>query len=284
MGWGAVVIGIALAASASAAPPSDDPPGTVDKASPVRVSVAAAVAPGSDSFDGIVAVTYEIAAGWHIYWRHHGESGAPTTIALTLPEGVEALPIVWPAPSRHVAPGDVLDYVYTDSATLHVPVRVRTGVEPGAPLSIGVRTEWFMCTDETCVPGSLEQTVEVSRDPARAAALIDAARLAGPRAPEPEGLSYGWKKNSLALRVPGAAALTFFEDRMSATMPAVVNPLRDGDAEGDALKIEFAPNASENGRVVTGALVVERKSGERELYEVRIPGPGRAADASPKRQ
>ncbi len=45
-----------------------------------------------------VALRLVLEKGWHTYWRNPGDSGLPTTLAWTLPAGIEAGPIEWPAP------------------------------------------------------------------------------------------------------------------------------------------------------------------------------------------
>ncbi|HNW64023.1 MAG TPA: protein-disulfide reductase DsbD family protein, partial [Piscinibacter sp.] len=37
---------------------------------------------------------------WHTYWKNPGDSGLPTTLQWTLPEGVKAGEIEWPTPKR----------------------------------------------------------------------------------------------------------------------------------------------------------------------------------------
>ena len=59
------------------------------------VSEQTALVPGATT---TVALRLKLASGWHVYWRNPGDSGLPTTIAWTLPPGIEAGPIAWPAP------------------------------------------------------------------------------------------------------------------------------------------------------------------------------------------
>src|SRR3981189_1526181 len=55
----------------------------------------AAVKPGEPFWVGL---RQTIRPKWHTYRKNPGESGLPTEIKWTLPEGVKADPIVWPAP------------------------------------------------------------------------------------------------------------------------------------------------------------------------------------------
>ena len=38
--------------------------------------------------------------GWHSYWKNAGDSGLPTTLDFSLPEGVMARDIAWPIPQK----------------------------------------------------------------------------------------------------------------------------------------------------------------------------------------
>ncbi len=65
-----------------------------------------------------LALRLKLAPGWHTYWLNPGDSGLPTTLAWTLPEGVAAGPIQWPAPKALPA-GPLLNYGYEDEV-LHL--------------------------------------------------------------------------------------------------------------------------------------------------------------------
>src|SRR5258708_8245262 len=58
----------------------------------------AAVKPGEPFWVGL---RQAIRPKWHTYWKNPGESGLPTEIKWTLPEGVKADPIAWPPPPPH---------------------------------------------------------------------------------------------------------------------------------------------------------------------------------------
>src|SRR3569833_2714534 len=52
------------------------------------------VLPGSTVFAGL---RMKHDRQWHTYWRNPGDSGLPTKLTWTLPEGVTASDIRWPA-------------------------------------------------------------------------------------------------------------------------------------------------------------------------------------------
>ena len=45
--------------------------------------------------------------GWHVYWNGRNDTGTPVRITLTVPEGFAAGDVLWPAPVRHVAAGEI---------------------------------------------------------------------------------------------------------------------------------------------------------------------------------
>ena len=87
----AALAALLVSAAASAQEFSPDGPWVHPRLTADRVSVA----PG-ETFH--IALHQDIAPGWHTYWRNPGDSGLPTEIDLTLPEGWTAGDIVWPAP------------------------------------------------------------------------------------------------------------------------------------------------------------------------------------------
>ena len=112
--------------------------------------------------DTTVALMLTPEPGWHTYWINPGDSGLATKLEWTLPDGISAGPIQWPAP--HPAPlGDLTNYGY-DSETLHL---VTMSVPSNWPLNTSVRlkakAKWLVCKD-VCIPGAatLELTLPVA--------------------------------------------------------------------------------------------------------------------------
>ena len=133
-----------------------------------------------------VALRLKPEPGWHTYWRNPGDSGLPTTLGWTLPEGWTAGEIAWPYPSVHKL-GDLVNYGY-DAQTLHlVPLALPAGLE--GEFTIRALAKWLVCSD-ICIPGEaeLELTLPVAEiataDPLWSPRFVDTrARL-----PQPEPL------------------------------------------------------------------------------------------------
>lgn len=138
------------------------------------------VKPGESFFAGI---RLTMKPGWHTYWRNGGDAGAPTTIEWTLPTGVTAGEIRWPAPERLEEDG-LVTYVYHGAATLLVPISVAANVPPG-PLELKARLKWLEC-EKSCIPGGAtvegRLTAGTVTHPSGDAAALQAAEAALPAA------------------------------------------------------------------------------------------------------
>src|SRR5437016_3509193 len=78
------------------------------------VSDSTVIAPGQTIH---VALRQQIQSGWHTYWRNSGDSGEPTRIKWTLPDGWTAGPFIWAAP-RRLPVGPLMNYGYTGEVLL----------------------------------------------------------------------------------------------------------------------------------------------------------------------
>lgn len=104
-----------------------------------------------------VALRLKIAKGWHTYWRNPGDTGLPTTLAWTLPSGVVASAIEWPAP--HALPvGPLVNYGYESEALHLVTLTTVPEFAPGREATLAAKAEWLVCR-ETCFPQGAELTL-----------------------------------------------------------------------------------------------------------------------------
>ncbi len=199
-----------------------------------------------------VALRLVLERGWHTYWRNPGDSGLPTTLAWTLPPGVEAGPIEWPAP-KVLPVGPLVNYGY-EGVVLHlVEIRPQRSLAVGGTTVLAARADWLVCK-EVCIPEGADLTLALpvaqSAPPdARWGPDISAARAALP------GPLAGWSASAIgsgttiALKLappPGAGApgvVRFFPyetDRIDPSGPQPVT--RDGDAY--VLALPVAPTLS----------------------------------------
>ncbi len=135
-------------------------------------------------------------AGWHVYWRNPGDSGIPTSLSWTLPEGVTAGALQWPYPHRETL-GDIVNYGYAEAVLLPVTLSLPVEFASDSPLSLKAKAKWLVCKD-VCIPGSaeLELILPVVTDSA-ATAVNEAQRdgFAKARAELPQPAPADWKLN-----------------------------------------------------------------------------------------
>lgn len=100
-------------------------------------------------------------AGWHTYWKTPGDTGLPTTIDWSLPEGWKAGSIQWPTPKLYVV-GDLTNFGYEDSILLPVSISVPASAKEGEYVA-KANVSWLMCAEQ-CIPGnaSFDLPVKVS--------------------------------------------------------------------------------------------------------------------------
>ena len=87
---------------------------------------------------------------WHTYWRNPGDSGLPTTLRWTLPEGSQIGEIEWPAPKR-LPVGPLVNYGYEGELLLPLRYTAPPSARPGETLTLRAQATWLVCKD-ICIP------------------------------------------------------------------------------------------------------------------------------------
>jgi DsbC/DsbD-like thiol-disulfide interchange protein len=140
---------LALAASALAwtlpteAPAQDASPWLNDGHSAVRLLA------GSRSGAVLLGgIAFQLQPGWKTYWRTPGDSGVPPRFDFTKSENIEAVTILWPAPTKFPdgAGGNSLGY------QKHVVLPLRIVVKnPDKPVTLRAAINYAVC-EKLCVP------------------------------------------------------------------------------------------------------------------------------------
>ena len=101
---------------------------------------------------------------WHVYWVNAGEAGAPPKITWTLPAGMTAGPMQFPAPTR-LPLGPLMDFGYEDGVAFPVLLTASPTMKPGK-VHLDAQVRWLVCSS-VCLPGKahLGIDVEVVRGP-----------------------------------------------------------------------------------------------------------------------
>ena len=146
------------------------------------ISEVGAIAPGQSFW---VALEFDIRDGWHTYWRNPGDSGQATKLAWTLPAGVTAGEIVWPAPHRFELP-PLVNYGYAKHVMHLVEIAAPRDSRLPATLALRAKASWLVCAD-VCIPESADLQLDLpvnaqaarSTRPPRACSRRRASELPG---------------------------------------------------------------------------------------------------------
>jgi thiol:disulfide interchange protein len=165
-----------------------------------------AVAPG-ERFQ--VALTQKLAPGWHSYWQNPGDSGEATRIEWTLPEGVSAGAIQWPAP-KAIRVEPLVNFGFEDTVLLPVEISVPASAKPGETLTLSAKATWLVC-EKICIPEEGAFTLDLPIAPAGIVDTAAEARINEARAalPKPAGFTAkltAMGDDKLALTLPGLPA------------------------------------------------------------------------------
>jgi len=241
-----------------------------------------AIAPGKAFW---IAIEFQIAPGWHIYWQNPGSSGLPTYLEWRLPKGLRVTRVEWPAPQRFVADG-AASYGYSDKAVVLARIEQSSGAGAvGKRLQIGVKAEWLVCREE-CLSGSGDASARVQVAPrtalepaatslfarARAALPVDGSSLQ-PKATFRNGaiiLQFASTQREAPTGAYFFAAITGLVD------PDGVQGLRLGPSPSDPYRLEM-PTIGVPQKIpeyLTGVLNVSFAKGPTQTFWIKAPCSG----------
>jgi len=124
---------------------------------------------------------------WHTYWKNAGDSGLPTKLEWTLPAGVTAGDIAWPAPQK-IAIGTLANFGFEGTVLLPVPLTIGRDFKSATAsgdLEVKLFASWLVCRQE-CIP---QEGNFVLRIPLRGSLAINAAAFDAARAAQPKPFS-----------------------------------------------------------------------------------------------
>lgn len=159
------------------------------------VSERSEFAPGERAMLGVLL---EHAEHWHTYWRNPGDSGLPTKLRFTLPEGYRAGEIEWPHPQRFDLAG-IINYGFDGRVLLPVPLEIPA--DASGEVRVAVQVDYLVCREE-CIPGradlALTRPIGTGAIDATVAADFVAARA---RIPAGDLLAADWQLGEREVRV-----------------------------------------------------------------------------------
>jgi len=107
--------------------------------------------------NNLAGLYFKLEPGWHIYWKNAGDAGEPPKIDWTLPAGITAGPLRFPAPKR-LPLGPLMDYGYEDEVYFPIQLALAKQVKPG-PALLHANASWLVC-QERCIPQKAELEVK----------------------------------------------------------------------------------------------------------------------------
>lgn len=131
------------------------------------------LAPGAKANAGLY---FKLNPGWHVYWQNAGDAGEPPRIQWTLPDGVTASALEFPAP-RRLPLGPLMDFGYENEVLFPFAIDVAKTAKPG-PAVLRANVRWLICRD-VCIPGKadLEEQVQIGSVPSAASLNAGAQAL-----------------------------------------------------------------------------------------------------------
>ena len=228
----------------------------------------------------LVGLHFTLDKGWHVYWVNAGDSGEPPSIKWTLPAGITAGAMQFPAP-RRLPLGPLMDFGYEDEVLFPISLNVASTVS--GPITLPARVNWLVCR-EVCIPGKADLSLPLQV--AAQAGPIDPARQAlfdrfQNRLPKPLPSSakavFGTTATGFDLAVTGhpAAGAEFFPLDPSQLMNAAPQPVSPVDG-GNAISLKRDENFRTPLAQLNGVLLLADGT----AYEIHAaPGvvPGAAA-------
>lgn len=230
----------------------------------------------------LLGVRFKIEDGWHIYWNGLNDTGTPPVIELTAPEGFEVQPVIWPAPKRHIAPGDLLDHIYEGEVLLMIPVKVPSSAARGSSVTFTAKAKWLVC-NEMCVPEEADLTLKLpiaaQGAPRKASPDLQAfaeTRRITPRdfASAQPDISIAWNGPSATIASKTAAAMEFYPLEGGSEIESL---LTSGASSSSTLTLTTSPAQGASPKL-DGVLGV--RYGKKWAY-FRVQEPAKASAAQP---
>ncbi|MGH0030927.1 MAG: protein-disulfide reductase DsbD family protein [Myxococcota bacterium] len=130
-----------------------------------------------DAEAGRAGVWFELADGWHLYWRNPGDSGLAPEIEFAADGGASEFgEIAWPVPRAFREDVDIRTYGYEGRVLLAAPMRLAADAR-----SVRARVDVLVCADQ-CVPADLELRRALGTTPPELVARFEESAL---RVPSP---------------------------------------------------------------------------------------------------
>ncbi len=225
------------------------------------IALESAIVPGKPI---TVSLRLEIIAHWHTYWKNPGDSGLPTKIKWTLPDGLVAKPIEWAAPQR-LPLGPLTNFGYDGTVDHIVRIETPSSLVVGSTATLKASASWLVCKD-VCIPEEAELTLSlpVAANSATKPAIQAQFDTAFARIPKPNS---NWRAsakidgNILQLTLNSATVLSklptdvFFYPDLEELILNAAPQKQTATVNSLALEIPLATPVNADATSITGTLV-----------------------------
>lgn len=223
-----------------------------------------------------VAVSFKIRPEWHIYWPGQNDTGMTPSFDWHVPEGWKVGAARWPAPSRHVAPGPLVDHILEGVPTVLFPVKIPDFADAGSGATISCDLEWLVCKT-MCV--AERQRVQFSLAPfdpnnqstnarPQDAAVIAMARkiLPPPFDAAETGISASVTGNTLSIKSAGGGVLSFAPAESGRPVIETLESCVGEEGESLFIGLEDAMD-----KPIAGVVTLRLMGRAAQSYTLRIP-------------
>src|SRR3954453_5930048 len=93
-------------------------------------------------------IAFKLQPGWHTYWRNPGDSGVPPRFDFTKSENIEAVTVLWPAPTKFADGAGGVSLGYQNQVVL--PLRIVTR-NADKPVTLRADINYAVC-EKLCIP------------------------------------------------------------------------------------------------------------------------------------
>src|SRR3954470_15144066 len=93
-------------------------------------------------------IAFQLQGGWKTYWRTPGDSGVPPRFDFSKSDNVEAVTILWPAPTRFPDGAGGTSLGYKKQVVLPLRIAVKT---PDKPVTLRAAINYAVC-EKICIP------------------------------------------------------------------------------------------------------------------------------------
>jgi thiol:disulfide interchange protein DsbD len=228
--------------------------------------------------NNLIGLYFKLEPGWHVYWKNAGDAGQPPHIQWTLPAGVIAGTMQFPAPQR-LPLGPLMDFGYENEVLYPLKLEVAPTVKDARAV-IGAKVDWLVCR-EVCLPGKAELSTTLQlvsgKPPVVSGSGVDAElfkRLAGTLpTPLPAGVKAVFQPTQQGFRLGvetghRESMAVFFpadQDILSNPAPQKLSPT----AKGLVLDLQKDPSLTASPAKLNGVLEL---SGGRAYDLTALPG------------